>query len=155
MVVPTAISQSRIGGSLATSWPSGSSVITSKAAQRCLIEIHFQVVFGLRILDVPVHIHNSGSLLEDFFDLRRQFDLVFVIGPVDFRDKSLEHRRPGRNFRDLDARAEKAWRFCRAADAAAAQFRGSALCGRSGRAGIPGYWLDWIYGAGSNAAPDR
>ena len=73
----------------------------------CLIEIHFQVVLGLRILNVPVHIHHSRSLLEDFLDLRRQFDLAFVIRPVDFRDKSLQHRRAGRNFRDLDTCPER------------------------------------------------
>src|ERR1035437_5695851 len=63
--------------------------------QRCLIEIHVQRVLGLRILNVPVHIHDSGSLLKDLFDLRGQFDLAFVIGAVDFRDLDARTERLG------------------------------------------------------------
>ena len=71
-----------------------------------LVEIHFQVVLGLRVLDVPVHIHDAWRLLKDLLDLSCQFDLPFVIRPVDFRHQSLQYRRTGRNFRNLDARTE-------------------------------------------------
>ena len=50
------------------------------------IEVHFQVVLGLRVLNVPIHVYYSCGLLKDFLDLRRQFDLAFVVGPVDFRN---------------------------------------------------------------------
>ena len=74
--------------------------------QRRLFEIHLQVVFDLRVLDVPVHVDDSRRLLENLLDLRCQCNLAFVIRPVNFRHQGLQHGRPGRNLRHFDARAE-------------------------------------------------
>src|SRR5579864_2090396 len=74
--------------------------------ERCLIQIYFHVVLGLRVFDVPVHIHDTWRLLKDLLDLRRQFNLSFVVRSVHFGHQSLQYWRTRRDFRYLDARTE-------------------------------------------------
>ena len=74
------------------------------AVQRGLVQIDHHVVLGLRIFDVPVHIHHAGRRLEDLLDLLRQLHLLLVVGPIHFRHQRLQHRRPGRNLGHLQPR---------------------------------------------------
>src|SRR5579862_1993714 len=79
--------------------------------QRSLVEIDLEVVFRLRIFDVPVHVYNTWRLLENIFYLRSELDLASVVRTVDFCDKRLQHRRARRNFRHFDAGAERGREF--------------------------------------------
>ena len=54
------------------------------------IKIDLQVVLGLRVFYVPVHIDNTWRLLKHLLDLSRQFDLALVSGPVDFGNERLQ-----------------------------------------------------------------
>ncbi len=71
--------------------------------QRRLVKIDFQVILGLRVFHIPINVDYAGGLLKDLLDLGRQFNLAFVVWPVNFGDQSLQHRRTGWNFGDLDA----------------------------------------------------
>ena len=75
--------------------------------QRCLLQIYLHVVFRLRIFDIPIHIHYARRLLKDLLDLSGQLDLAFIIGPINFRDQSLQHRWTWWNLGNLDASAKR------------------------------------------------
>ena len=75
--------------------------------QRGFVQVHFHVVLDLRIFDVPVDIHNARRLLEYLFDLGGQFDLPFVVRPINFSNQRLQYRWTGRYFCDLDACSER------------------------------------------------
>src|SRR5260370_33725344 len=74
--------------------------------ESCPVQIHFHVVLGLRVFDVPVHIHDAWRLLKDLLDLSCQFNLPFVVWPINLSHQSLKHGRTGRDFGYLDAGAE-------------------------------------------------
>ena len=82
-----------------------SNVRSGNPVQRRLVEVHLQVILGLRVLNIPIDVYYARSLLKDLLNLGCQFNLAFVVRPVNFGDQGLKHRRTGRNFGDLDARA--------------------------------------------------
>ncbi len=75
------------------------------AVQRGLVEVHFHVVLGFWVLDVPVNVHDAGGLLEYLLNATRQFDATLLVGAVDLGHKGVQHRRPRRNLGQLDAGA--------------------------------------------------
>ena len=73
--------------------------------QRSLVEVHLYVVLVLRIFDIPIYVHHTGSLLENLLYLCRQSRLTFVVWPIHLSNESLQHRRTRWNLGDFDARA--------------------------------------------------
>ena len=77
------------------------------ALQGGLVEIDFDIVLGLRIFHIPVDVHHSRRLLENLFDLGREFGLALVVRTIDFRYESFENGRTRGNLSDLDSRAKR------------------------------------------------
>ena len=75
------------------------------AMLRGLHLIHAHDQSRLRVLDVPVGVDDSCGVLEDRLDLLRHLSLAGKVRAINLCYQSLNNRRPGRHFADLDARA--------------------------------------------------
>src|SRR5581483_4530501 len=75
--------------------------------QRCLVEIDFEIVFGLRVFYIPVNVHYARCPLKYLFNLGGKLNLPFVVRAINFCEQRLQHRRPWWDFGYLDAGTER------------------------------------------------
>src|SRR6476660_6938270 len=71
------------------------------AMQGCFVQIDFESVLLLWVFNVPIDINDAGRLLEHLFYLASEFDLLPVVGTVNFSDQGLQNGWTGRYLRHL------------------------------------------------------